>query len=107
MAVAPSKLSAPIDLALVRRLFGRSERIARSAFLRREIAERMLERLALVKVQPTQVLDAGCGAGEDLPVLEKRFPAAQIIGLDAAPAMLAQAKAPSSRIASLLGKLMP
>jgi malonyl-CoA O-methyltransferase len=41
--------SAPIDLAEVRRLFSRTERVAGADFLRREIAARMHERLALVK----------------------------------------------------------
>jgi hypothetical protein len=56
-----SKLSAPIDLARVRELFARPARVAPSDFLRREVAERMHERLSLVKLVPKQVLDAGCG----------------------------------------------
>jgi malonyl-CoA O-methyltransferase len=105
-----SKLSAPIDLARVRQLFCQPERIAPSDFLRREIAARMHERLALIKVQPRRVLDAGCGAGADLALLHKDFPAAQIIGLDAAEAMASAATAPASMLRSLsglLGKLLP
>jgi malonyl-CoA O-methyltransferase len=105
-----SKLSAPIDLARVRRLFARPERVAPSDFLRREIAGRMHERLALVKVQPRRVIDAGCGAGADLALLQKDFPAAQIIGIDGAEAMVGAARAPASVLASLnslLGKLLP
>ena len=105
-----SNLSAPIDLARVRRLFARPERIAPSAFLRREIASRMHERLALVKLAPQRVLDAGCGAGADLALLQSRFPAAQVIGLDGAQAMTAAARAPASAAKSLnqlLSRLLP
>ena len=109
-----SNLSAPIDLARVRRLFARPERIAPSAFLRREIASRMHERLALVKLAPRQVLDAGCGVGADLALLQAHYPAAQVIGLDGALAMAAAASAaarvPASAAKSLnalLGRLLP
>jgi malonyl-CoA O-methyltransferase len=64
----------------------------------------MFERLALVKNSPQQVLDAGCGAGADLAQLQKAYPAAQVLGVDAVPAMLAAAaalprrRAPSSAV---------
>lgn len=107
-----SNLSAPIDLARVRRLFARPERIAPSAFLRREIASRMHERLALVKLAPRRVLDAGCGVGADLALLQAHYPAAQVVGLDGAWAMTAAAaaRAPASAAKSLnalLGRLLP
>ncbi|WDZ95537.1 methyltransferase domain-containing protein [Herbaspirillum sp. WKF16] len=88
---ASAKLSAPIDLPLVRRRFGRPQRVAESDFLRREVSARMQERLALVKIAPAEVLDAGCGEGADLPVLQKRYPEAQVLGLDGAYGMLAVA----------------
>ncbi|BEV17509.1 methyltransferase domain-containing protein [Herbaspirillum sp. DW155] len=88
---ASAKLSAPIDLPLVRRRFGQPQRVAESDFLRREVSARMQERLALVKIAPREVLDAGCGEGADLPVLQKRYPEAQVIGLDGAYGMLAKA----------------
>lgn len=103
-------MSAPIDLGQVRRLFARAQRVAGADFLRREIAARMHERLALVKVAPARVLDAGCGAGADLPLLQKCYPAAQVLGLDAAPAMLAAAALPTgprSALNQLIGRLLP
>ncbi|MDB5920023.1 MAG: SAM-dependent methyltransferase [Massilia sp.] len=102
-----SSMSAPIDLARVRRLFARPQAVAPSDFLRREIAGRMRERLGLVKMSPQRVLDAGCGAGADLPLLQKDYPAAQVIGLDAAPAMAAAARPASSAGKSLLNRLLP
>ena len=103
-------MSAPIDLARVRRLFASPDRLVPSDFLRREVAARMHERLALVKIAPRRVLDAGCGAGADLALLQKDYPAAHIIGIDAALAMLAAAAAPASTLKSLggmLGRLLP
>lgn len=102
---SPSKLSAPIELARVRRLFARPSRIAGSDFLRREIASRMHERLGLVKIAPQRVLDAGCGAGADLALLQADYPAAQIVGIDAAAENAAAAKTPGGR--SLLSRLLP
>ncbi|CAG9238212.1 methyltransferase domain-containing protein [Paraburkholderia caribensis] len=61
------------------------------AFLPREIAQRMRERLDYIKVNPAQVLDAGCGAGDDLPTLRERFPEAPVFGADLSRAMLARA----------------
>ncbi len=104
-----SKMSAPIDLARVRRLFGQAHKVAPSDFLRREIASRMHDRLDLVKIAPHRVLDAGCGAGADLALLQKDYPAAQVIGLDAAPAMALAARTPvaPTSLGQLLGRLLP
>jgi malonyl-CoA O-methyltransferase len=103
-------MSAPIILARVRELFADPARVAASDFLRREVAARMHERLALVKIAPLQVLDAGCGTGADLALLQKAYPAAQILGADAVPAMLESAKAPAPAMRSLnqmLSRLLP
>lgn len=106
----PPKMSAPIDMAQVRAFFARPARVQPSDFLRREIAARMHDRLELVKIAPQRVLDAGCGEGADLPVLQKDFPAAHIVGVDAAPAMLGAAPAPAGgrgAFNQLLSKLLP
>lgn len=103
-------MSAPIDANRVRALFAEPQRVAAADFLRREVAERMHERLSLVKIAPQRVLDAGCGAGPDLGVLQKTYPAAQILGIDASPTMLAGAKSPAPAMRSLnqmLSRLMP
>jgi malonyl-CoA O-methyltransferase len=103
-------MSAPIEQARVRSLFAQPERILPSDFLRREIAQRMHERLQLIKILPKQVLDAGCGPGADLALLQKTWPAAQILGIDAAPAMARAAKAPAPATRSLnqmLSRLLP
>ena len=103
-------MSAPIDAQRVRALFAEPGRVAEADFLRREIADRMHERLSLVKIVPQRVLDAGCGGGADLATLQKSYPAAQVVGLDASAAMLAGARVPAPAMRSLnqmLSRLMP
>lgn len=103
--------SAPIDLRRVRQLFAAPERLVDSQFLRREVAQRMHERLALVKIAPQCIIDAGCGEGADLSVLQNRFPEARVLGLDAAPAMLDAARlqhlGAQSSLNRLLAKWLP
>lgn len=101
-----SSLSAPIDLNRVRTLFNDPARLAESNFLRREVANRMHERLALVRIAPAHVLDAGCGEGADLTTLQKRFPQAAMLGLDASPAMLAAAQEAQNAALSAMHRLL-
>jgi malonyl-CoA O-methyltransferase len=100
-------MSAPIDPARVQQLFADPGRVAASGFLRREIAGRMFERLSLVKNSPQQVLDAGCGVGDDLAQLQKAYPAAQVLGVDAVPAMLSAAAGTGQSPRSFLSRLLP
>lgn len=92
LSFEPAALSSPsIDTLRVQKLFSLPARLADSAFLRREIADRMHERLSMIRVEPRRVLDAGCGEGADLPLLQDRFPQADMLALDASRAMLLQA----------------
>ncbi|MFJ2988987.1 methyltransferase domain-containing protein [Collimonas sp. NPDC087041] len=84
--------SAPIDLRRVRHLFSQPALVRESEFMRREISNRMHERLALVKLAPQRVLDAGCGTGPDIYTLQQRFTEATVFGLDASAPMLSMAK---------------
>jgi len=89
----PAKSSRPAyDSRRLRRIFDRrAANFDDVAFLPREIAQRMRERLEYIKVSPASVLDAGCGAGDDLPLLRERFPEAPVYGTDLSQAMLARA----------------
>ena len=84
---------ARVDARSVRRAF---ERAAPSydaaAVLQREIGQRMAERLALVRLEPAKILDAGCGTGDGMGELRTRFPSALTVGLDVAFAMLVAAR---------------
>src|SRR5215468_4678224 len=92
---------ARLDPAQVRRA---AERAAatydEAAVLHREVGRRMAERLALIKLQPARILDAGCGTGEALAELRARYPEATLVGLDLAFGMVIAAR---RRAAALLG----
>ncbi|MEX3784794.1 methyltransferase domain-containing protein [Paraburkholderia sp. BR14374] len=80
------------DSRRLRRIFDRrAVTFDEVAFLPREIAQRMRERLDYIKVAPSSVLDAGCGAGEDIPALRARFPEAPVFGADLSHGMLRRA----------------
>ncbi len=91
--MSPTETSRPAnDSRRLRKIFDRrAATFDDVAFLPREIAQRMRERLDYIKVNPAQVLDAGCGAGDDLPSLRERFPEAPVFGTDLSAAMLARA----------------
>lgn len=63
-----------------------------AAFLQQEVARRLIERLEVMKLAPTSLLDAGCGTGYALPLLHARYPKAHLYGLDLAYGMLRQAR---------------
>ncbi len=74
----------------VRRSFDRAAgRYDEYAFLQREIADRLLERLQYIKLAPKRTLDLGCGTGYVTEKLAARDPAAQLVAVDLAPAMVA------------------
>ena len=86
--------SAGLDIARVRRAFDRAApTYSQVAHVSREVERRMAEKLDYVKVRPGRILDAGAGTGFGVALLRKRFPAAELIGLDIAPAMLREARA--------------
>ncbi|MDO7667793.1 MAG: malonyl-ACP O-methyltransferase BioC [Pseudomonadota bacterium] len=62
------------------------------AVLQRQTGDELLDRLSLVTLQPKRVLDLGVGTGRNLTLLAKRYPNAQLLALDIAPAMLQQAR---------------
>ena len=103
----PDRDPAQLDPTQVRRA---AERAAASydeaAVLHREVGRRMAERLALVKLQPATILDAGCGTGEALAELRARYPAATVIELDVALGMLAAAKRRAAALAAPSGTIL-
>ena len=82
-----------LDRTQLRRAF---ERAAvshdRAAFLHREVGQRLLERLDLIKLRPETILDVGCGVGQITAALMKKYRKARVIGLELAPAMVALAR---------------
>ena len=95
-----------LDVPAVRRAFARAApRYDQASALQREVARRMVERLELVKLQPTRIIDLGCGTGVDLNLLGERYPKALRIGCDLAFPMLLQTRARGAWFKRLLPRL--
>lgn len=95
-----------IDKAFVKRSFSQAaNRYDASAILQAEVRQRMLDRLDIVKINPTAILDAGCGTGHASHALLKRYPQSQVISLDLAQGMLQQTKAGAAFSQKLLGMI--
>lgn len=82
-----------LDRRLVRAAFERAAgEYDRVAVLQREVGERVLQRLDLVRLSPALVLDAGAGTGRCSAALARRYKGARVLALDIAHAMLMQAR---------------
>ncbi|AIT25821.1 methyltransferase domain protein [Bordetella holmesii 41130] len=89
----PSSLpDLPVNPVDVRRQFARRGDLSEAQFLYGEIARRMLGRLGYIRLQPQAMLDAGCCAGDNLPLLRERYPQAAYTGLDHCAPLLAIAR---------------
>jgi malonyl-CoA O-methyltransferase len=81
-----------IDLARVRRSFGRSARAYDvAAVLQKRVRDELLERLDVVRLEPAVVLDLGAGTGHASLALKRRYRSSQVIALDLAEGMLREA----------------
>lgn len=77
------------------------------AFLQREVADRLIERLDYIKLTPQRVLDLGSGTGYFTQKLRHRFAETSLLSIDLAFEMLAVARAqlPETPVlARLLGR---
>ena len=78
---------APDNLTALMRTQGKAMRRARARGLSaddavlRTVSQQLLERLPLLVVQPTQILDLGCRAGEQFEGLHTLYPMSHITGL--------------------------
>ena len=81
-----------LDVCTVRRQFERAAiRYDDFAFLQREVGARLIARLQYLKLTPHCIVDLGAGTGAAAPLLEARFPKANLILIDHSRAMLQQA----------------
>lgn len=63
-----------------------------TAIIQKEIADRLLDRLELVRLEPKVIVDIGARTGYTSQVLAQHYPEAQILALDWAENLLAQAQ---------------
>jgi len=82
-----------VDKAKTRRAFGRSaQRYDQVAVLQREVGDRLLQRLDLLRLKPSRVLDLGAGTGRLSTALARRYRRARVVALDIAEPMLRVAR---------------
>jgi malonyl-CoA O-methyltransferase len=92
----------------VRRAFDRAARTYDgAAILQREVGARLLDHLVPIRLAPERIADLGCGTGHAFDLLAKRFPAASLVGIDIAPAMLERARNRSPSWRRLIGRRTP
>ena len=99
-----------IDKREVARAFGRAaSSYDDHAVLQREVMTRLDERLELMSVSPSRIVDAGCGTGQGLRLLQARYPGADLIGLDLALPMLqvARAQGREQGLTGFIKRLLP
>jgi len=89
-------MSQPASLSLssahVAQQFARRNPLDSAQFLYGEIAQRMLQRLSYIRLDPKDILDAGCGNAHALEPLRARYPGLDYTGLDHCAALLDTAK---------------
>lgn len=82
-----------LDPRRVRRAFDRaSSTFDRFAGVHTELRNRLLERLDLVRLTPSVVMDLGAGTGHASRALQSRYRDARVVAVDASHAMLVRAK---------------
>jgi len=59
-----------------------------AATLQREVGQRMMDRLDLIRLQPAHILDLGAGTGEFSHALLRRYRKADVVAVDVALSML-------------------
>ncbi len=65
---------------------------ARGAILQGEVIKDMLARLELMILQPKKILDVGCATGDTAILLQKLYPNATLLAVDASQEMIDYAK---------------
>lgn len=88
MTLASQPESLAINTHHVQLQFERRLDRADPAFLYGVVAQRLFDRLKLIRLDPQQILDAGCGTGLRTALLRERFQKAHITSLDHSAAAL-------------------
>ncbi len=95
----------PLDKRRIRESFGHAaDTYDAVAVLQREIADRLLARLEVVRLEPERILDLGCGTGYDVRELARRYPRARVLGLDIVEIMARRARRKSGWWRRLTGR---
>ncbi len=94
-----------LDKRLIRESFDRAAAgYDEVAILQQEVGQRLLERLELIKLEPSRIIDVGAGTGQLSSELARRYKGSEVIAVDLAPKMLNQARQRLSMTARWFGK---
>ncbi|AFZ83245.1 biotin synthesis protein BioC [Candidatus Kinetoplastibacterium blastocrithidii TCC012E] len=74
--------SLPINISHVSIQFSRRKGLTNSQFLYNEIANRLANNLKYIKIKPKNIVDSGCGIGNNIPVLQSIYKNFNYIGID-------------------------
>jgi malonyl-CoA O-methyltransferase len=101
-------VSLSLDAALpekraARRAFDRAGAFDTACFLHDEARGRLLERLELIRLEPTIALDLGCATARGANALAERYPAARVLAVDSSAGMLRSAAARAGGSVSVVG----
>lgn len=76
------KSSVHINTSHVSKQFSRRNGLISSQFLYNEIANRLATSLKYIKIKPKNIVDSGCGVGNNIPVLQSIYKNFNYIGID-------------------------
>ena len=91
------------DKRAARRAFDRAADFDGACFIHDAARERLLERLDLVNLAPSVVLDLGCATGRGAAALTARYMGARVLAIDASTGMLRKTRAHASSVAAIGG----
>ena len=74
-----------------------AESYEQHAVLQKLVAERLLSRLDLIKLDPEWIIDAGSGVGMSARALKKKYRSSRVVQIDLSRAMLFYSRKKSSR----------
>ncbi|AGF49337.1 methyltransferase domain-containing protein [Candidatus Kinetoplastidibacterium galati] len=74
--------SLPINISHVSKQFSRRNGLVNSQFLYAEIASRLANNLKYIKIKPKNIVDSGCGIGNNLSILQSIYKNFNYIGID-------------------------
>lgn len=82
-----------LDKKAIKKSFNRSATsYNQAAVLQHEVLSRLTERLDYINLEPSTILDIGCGTGKGIKKLSKHYSKAKVIGFDLAFNMLKHSK---------------
>lgn len=84
--------SARQKLAIARNFSKAASTYDQAAIIQQEVGQRLLERLELIKLSPTTILDLGSGTGFFSQALSKKYPDAIVLNTDISEGMINFAK---------------